>query len=80
MGSTWRAVLHPAMLECVNTFQSLDIQSPGRWQGERGILWTKAQKDPWCPAFTRTELIFFLVVNTFPTNCKGLDGAEGEWP
>lgn len=66
------------MLECVNTLQPLDIQIPGK--GGRGILWTEAQKEPWCPAFTGIELFFFLVVNTFHTICKGLDGAEEEWP
>lgn len=67
------------MLECADTSQSLDIQSPGRWGGEGDNLWTEAQKEPWCPAFTEIEVIFFLIVNTFPTDCKGLDAVEEEW-
>lgn len=47
--------------------------------GEGDNLWTEAQKEPWCPAFTEIEVIFFLIVNTLPTDCKGLDAVEEEW-
>lgn len=80
MGSTRRAVLHPAMLECVNILQSLDIQSPGRWQGERDVLWTKAQKEPWCPAFTRIELFFSWKLIHSPPIAKVLMVQKGSGP
>lgn len=72
MGPTWRAVLHPGMLECVNTWQSLHTQSPGRWLGGRGIPWAEAPKEPWCPAFTGIELIFSWYLTHSPPIAKGL--------